>query len=50
MPAGCPRSRELLENNSIRVIPLCLDQIQGGFGAILLFFSQEGLARRKEFN
>ena len=34
MPAGCPRSQELLENNGIRVIPLCLDQILRGFGAM----------------
>ena len=34
MPAGNPRSQELLENNGIRVIPVEIDEILKGFGAM----------------
>lgn len=34
MPAGNPRSQELLENNNITVIPVEMDEIMKGFGAI----------------
>ena len=34
MPSGCPRSQELLEKNGIKVIPLCVDEILKGFGAM----------------
>ena len=34
MPAGNPRSQELLEKNGIKVIPVEFDEIMKGFGAI----------------
>lgn len=34
MPAGNPRSQELLEQNGIKVIPLDFDEILKGYGAI----------------
>lgn len=34
MPAGCPRSQELLEKNGIKVITVEFDQILRGFGAM----------------
>ena len=34
MPAGNPRSQELLENNGIEVIPVEFDEIMKGYGAI----------------
>ena len=34
MPAGNPRSQELLEKNGIKVIPVEFDEILKGFGAI----------------
>ena len=34
MPAGNPRSQELLEKNGIDVIPVEFDEVMKGFGAI----------------
>ena len=34
MPAGNPRSQELLEKNGIKVIPVEFDEVMKGFGAI----------------
>ena len=34
MPAGNPRSHEVLEKNGIKVIPVGFDEIMKGFGAI----------------
>ena len=34
MPAGNPRSQELLEQNGIKVIPVQFDEILKGYGAI----------------
>ena len=34
MPAGNPRSQELLEKNGIQVIPVEFDEVMKGFGAI----------------
>ena len=34
MPAGNPRSQELLEKNGITVIPVEFDEVMKGFGAI----------------
>lgn len=34
MPAGNPRSQDLLEHNGIKVIPLDFDEILKGYGAV----------------
>ncbi len=34
MPAGNPRSQELLEKNGIKVIPVEYDEVMKGYGAI----------------
>ena len=34
MPAGNPRSQELLEKNGIKVIPIQFDEVLKGFGAM----------------
>ena len=34
MPAGNPRSQELLEKNGIKVIPVDISEILKGYGAI----------------